>query len=155
MHFTSSLVSLTVIALASVSRPAVLPGLIARTGSSASKSASADVCACISGAIEVHGKNCGNLSNELCICVSALENLVVTTALAPITVALSCSHKTSGILAFIWSLTIETWRSALSTVFDSLHHWILRGFDRITDPDSAQIQPALNSDPLTVNGLRA
>ncbi|KAJ7101912.1 hypothetical protein C8R44DRAFT_887707 [Mycena epipterygia] len=58
-------------------------------------SASADVCACISGSIEVNGNQCGSLSTsvELCTCVSLLANVVATTTLAPLKTALILGTK--------------------------------------------------------------
>ncbi|KAJ7449168.1 hypothetical protein FB451DRAFT_1410906 [Mycena latifolia] len=64
MRFSTPLVSLAVVALQliGVAHAAVIPGLVARTGSSASECGSADVCACIFGAVKVSGTDWGSLS---------------------------------------------------------------------------------------------
>ncbi|KAJ7488305.1 hypothetical protein FB451DRAFT_1391250 [Mycena latifolia] len=79
MRFTSSSLALTLISLATISHAAVIDGLVPRTTPTHNT-----VCACISGALTVSGRNCGTLASELCTCTSVLSELVTHSTRAPI-----------------------------------------------------------------------
>ncbi|KAJ7723484.1 hypothetical protein DFH07DRAFT_277752 [Mycena maculata] len=77
MRFT--LVSLTIVTLATLSRAAVLQGLVPRTNPST-------VCACVSGSLTVAGVNCGTLETELCTCISVLTEVCTSSTRTPLTI---------------------------------------------------------------------
>ncbi|KAJ6509818.1 hypothetical protein DFH09DRAFT_1333931 [Mycena vulgaris] len=90
MRFSFALASLTVMVLAHISHAAVCLPPAGVDGSGAPT-----VCACISGMITIGGTNCGSLgqSQELCTCISLLADVVTTTSLLPLKIALTLGGK--------------------------------------------------------------
>ncbi|KAJ6509858.1 hypothetical protein DFH09DRAFT_1333969 [Mycena vulgaris] len=90
MRFSSALASLTVMVLAHISHAAVCLPPTGVEGFGAPT-----VCACISGMIIIGGTNCGSLgqSQELWTCISLLADVVATTNLLPLKIALTLGGK--------------------------------------------------------------
>ncbi|KAJ7101298.1 hypothetical protein B0H15DRAFT_408269 [Mycena belliarum] len=83
MRFTSPSLALALISLATLSAGTATHGDLAHRNYKPETSGRT-VCGCITGAIKVNGRNCGNLATELCTCTNVLAELVESTTRNPI-----------------------------------------------------------------------